>query len=124
MGYVSPDSNIMNLVYLSIAVFAFAAVFGLTILVKWLSKKDVSRTVIYTHGLFAALGLALLTVYALQNPDNFPKISLILLVISALGGFYMFFRDLQKKMSPYSIAFVHALLAIAGFVGLLLFAFA
>ena len=114
----------MNLIYISIAIFALAAVFGITILAKWLSKKDVSRGVIYTHGLFAAVGLVLLIVYAMDNRDNYPNIALILLVIAALGGFYMFFRDLQNKMSPYSIAFVHALLAVAGFVSLLFFAFA
>lgn len=114
----------MNLIYISVAVFALAAVFGVMILVGWLSKKDVSRTVVYTHGLFAAVGLVLLIAYALQNRDNYPNIALILFVIAALGGFYMFFRDLQSKMSPYSIAFLHGLLAVAGFVSLLLFAFA
>ncbi|MEX2231021.1 MAG: hypothetical protein WD824_02585 [Cyclobacteriaceae bacterium] len=114
----------MNLIYVTIIVFALAAVFGLTILVKWLTKKDVSRAVVYTHGVFAALGLVLLIVFAMQNRDNYPNIALILFIIAALGGFYMFFRDLQKKMSPYSIAFVHALLAVAGFVALLIFAFA
>lgn len=114
----------MNLIYISIAVFALAAVLGLSILINWLTKKDVSRGVIYGHGIFAAAGLVLLAVYALRNPENYPQLALILLVVAALGGFYMFFRDLQNKMSPYSIAFVHALLAVAGFVSLLFFAFA
>ena len=114
----------MNLTYVSIAVFALAAVLGLTILTKWLGKKEVSRTVVYSHGAFAALGLVLLVAYAVQNPENFPKTALILFVIAALGGFYMFFKTLQQKMSPLAIAFVHALLAVSGFVGLLLFAFA
>lgn len=112
------------LLYVSIALFAVAAVFGLTILVKWLGKKDASRTSVYAHGVFAALGLVLLIVFALQNSADYPQVSLILFILAALGGFYMFFRDLQKKMSPYSIAFIHALLAVAAFVGLLLFAFA
>ena len=113
----------MNLLYASIVVFALAAVLGLAILIGWLSKKDVSKTVIYSHGIFAALGLGLLVAVAVNNGDNYPKTALILFIVAALGGFYMFFRDLQKKMSPYSIAFVHAILAVAGFVGLLLFTF-
>jgi hypothetical protein len=117
-------SKTMNLINLSIVTFALAAVFGIIILIKWLTKKDVSRTVVYTHGIFAALGLVLIVVCAVQSPENFPKTALILFVVAAIGGFYMFFRDLQKKMSPYSIAFVHALVAVAGFVALLLFAFA
>lgn len=114
----------MSLLYVSIILFAVAAVFGLTILVKWLGKKDASSPVIYGHGIFAAIALVLLIVFALQNAANYPQVSLILLIVAALGGFYMFFRDLQKKMSPLSVAFIHALLAVAGFVGLLLFAFA
>ncbi len=108
----------------SIVLFAVSAVLGLSILVKWLTKKEASKGVIYSHGLVAAVALVLLIVYAAQHPDDFPKVSIILFVIAALGGFYMFIRDLQKKASPLSVAFVHALLAIVGFVALLLFAFA
>ncbi len=114
----------MNLIYLAVAVFAIAAVLGISILVNWLTKKGASKGVIYGHGIFAAIGLVLLIVFAIQNPGNYPQLALIILVIAALGGFYMFFRELQNKMSPYSIAFIHALLAVAGFVSLLLFAFA
>jgi hypothetical protein len=113
----------MNLMYVTIALFAIAAVLGLSILMKWLTKKKVSRTVIYSHGIFAALGVVLLTVYALQNRSNYPQLGLTLFIIAAVGGFYMFFRDMQNKMSPYSIAFVHTLLAVGGFVALLLFVF-
>lgn len=112
----------MNIIYVAIVLFAIAAIVGLTILIKWLGKKEVSRTVVYTHGAFAAVALVLLVVYALQNPGNYPQLALILFIIAALGGFYMFFRDLQSKMSPYSVAFLHALLAVAGFVSLLVFA--
>lgn len=113
----------MNLIYLTILLFAVAAVLGVAILLKWLSKKEVSRTVVYAHGTFAAVALVVLAVYALRNPENYPQLALLMFVIAALGGFYMFFRDVQNKMSPYSIAFVHALLAVGGFVALLLFAF-
>ncbi len=112
------------MIYLAIAVFAVSAVLGLTILVKWLTKKDASKGVIYSHGIVAAVALVLLIVYAVQNPGNFPKISIILFVVAALGGFYMFLRDLKKKTSPMAIAFTHALLAVGGFVALLFFVFA
>ena len=107
----------------SIALFALAAVLGLTILIKWLTKKEASRTVIYAHGLIAATALVLLAVYSLQHPESFPKISLIVFVLGALGGFYLFFTDLQKKPHPIAIAFVHALLGVTGFITLLLFVF-
>ena len=112
------------MLYLAIALFAVAAVLGLTILVKWLTPKNAPRGVVYSHGLVAATALVLLAVFALQHPDHFPKVSLILFVIAALGGFYLFFQDTIKKSNPVAIALVHALLAVSGFVALLLFAFA
>lgn len=110
------------MMYFTIALFALSAVLGLIILINWLTKKNAPRGVVYSHGLVAALALVLLIVYAVQNPDNFPKASIILFVIAALGGFYMFFNDLKKKTSPLAIAFIHALLAVAGFVMLLAYA--
>ena len=111
------------MLYASIAFFALAAVAGLTILVSWLNKKNAPRMVVYTHGLLAATALVLLAVFSFNQPDNFPKYSLILFVIAALGGFYMFARDMRGKSSPMGLAGLHALLAIAGFVMLLFFAF-
>jgi hypothetical protein len=112
----------MNMIYFSIAMLALAAVLGLIILIKWMTNKSASRGVIYSHGVVAAIGLLLIVVYSFQHQDNIPKISLGLLVLSAIGGFYMFFRDINNKMSPLAVAFVHALLAVSGFVALLLFA--
>lgn len=111
------------MIYSSIALFALSAVLGLAILIKWLTNKDASRAVVYSHGLVAAIALALLVVYAIQHPDNFPKISIILFAVAAVAGFYMFFLDIQKKPSPLAVAFAHALVAVGGFVMLLFFAF-
>jgi|SRR4051812_9282605 hypothetical protein len=112
------------MINIAIVLFTLAAVLGLTILIKWLSNKDASKAVIYSHGLVAATALVLLIVYAIQNPENFPQTSIVLFVLSALGGFYLFIRDLQKKAHQVSIALIHALLAATALVTLLLFAFA
>jgi hypothetical protein len=109
------------MLYLIIALFAITAVFGLSILIRWFQKSDASKTSIYLHGIFAAISLVLLIVFAYQNQDNYPKISIILFVIAAMLGFYMFARDLMKKFSPMSVAIIHALVAVCGFVGLLIF---
>ena len=111
------------MLYASIALFALAAVAGLTILISWLRKQNASRVVVYTHGLLAATALVLLAVFSYNNPDNFPKYSLIFFIVAALGGFYMFARDLKGKSSPMALAGLHALLAVGGFVMLLIFAF-
>jgi hypothetical protein len=108
---------------ISIALFALAAILGIIILLALLKKKETPRTVVYSHGLVAAIALLLLIVYGVQNPDRFPKLSIILFVLAALGGFYLFFNDLKKKPGPVALAVIHALAAVAGFVTLLLFAF-
>ncbi|MDB5228049.1 MAG: hypothetical protein JWN78_2242 [Bacteroidota bacterium] len=112
------------MIYAAIGLFALAALLGLTILIKWLSKSDASNAVKYAHGLAAATALVLLVIYSAKNQDHFPKISIILFVIAALGGFYMFIRDMSTKYRSIGIAAIHALLAVSGFVALLLFAFA
>jgi len=111
------------MLYLSIVLFAIAAVLGLAILVKWLSKNDASKGVIYAHGIVAAIALVLIVVYALQNPENYPQLSIILFVMGALGGFYLFFTNIKSNARPIGIAFIHALIAVGAFVTLLVFAF-
>lgn len=112
------------MIYTAIVLFALGAVLGLSMLVKWLGKKGASKTVVYSHGLVGAIALVLLVIYSLQHPDNFPKASLILFVIAALGGFYLFFSSLKKETGSVGLALVHGLLAVCGFIALLLFAFA
>lgn len=114
----------MNLLYVTIIIFALAAVFGLTMLIKWLKKEEVSRTIVYGHGILAALALALLIVFTLQNVGNDPTVSLVIFIAAALGGFYMFVRELQTKVRPIGVAFAHAVLAVVGFVALLFYVFA
>ncbi|MGZ3853447.1 MAG: hypothetical protein ACXVBX_11700 [Flavisolibacter sp.] len=111
------------MLYATIVLFALAAVIGFIILKNWLTSADTSRTTVYLHGIFAALALILLVVYAFQNPANYPKASIILFVIGALIGFYMFAEDLRKKFSPTWLAIVHALFGVSGLLVLLFFVF-
>jgi NAD/NADP transhydrogenase beta subunit len=111
------------MLYITIGLFALAAIVGFVILKNWLTSAETSRTTVYLHGIFAAVALILLVVYALQNPANYPRASIILFVIGALVGFYMFAKDLKKKFSPTWLAVVHALFGVAGFLLLLFFVF-
>jgi hypothetical protein len=104
------------MLYAIIGLFAIAAVIGLIILKNWLTAQNTSRATIYTHGIFAALGLVLLIVYYFQNEAKSLQTSIILFLVAAIAGFYMFFRDLKGKMSPTWLAIVHGLVAVAAFV--------
>jgi NAD/NADP transhydrogenase beta subunit len=112
------------MLYIIIALFALAAVLGLVVLVNWLGKKDAPKGVVYAHGAFAAAALVTLLYFAMQNPDNYPMVSVVLFVAGALGGFYLFYKDQAKKEKPLAVALLHAGLGVVAFVMLLLFAFA
>ena len=111
------------MLYTTIVLFALAAIVGFIILKNWLTSAETSRTTIYLHGIFAVVALVLLAVYAFQNPAHYPMVSIILFVIGALIGFYMFAEDLKKRFSPTWLAIVHALFGVAGFLLLLFFVF-
>lgn len=111
------------MIYAAIALFALAAVLGLTILITWMKSKDASKAVIYSHGAVAATALVLLIVYSVQNSEHFPLISLILFPAGALGGFYMFFTYREGKKRPVAIAVLHALIGVTAFSALLIFTF-
>ncbi|RYY90173.1 MAG: hypothetical protein EOO15_03760 [Chitinophagaceae bacterium] len=108
------------MLYAAITLFAIAALLGIVILKNWLTSADTGRGVVYAHGLFAALGLGLLLYQWSKEPSALLRNSLVLFGLAALGGFYMFFRDLKGKFSPTWLAVVHGLLAVAGF-GLLVY---
>jgi|SRR3954465_15340186 hypothetical protein len=104
----------------NIIAFALAAVLGLVIIKNWLTSANTSKAVVYAHGIFAAAGLVLLIISLVNTGSKNLQTSLILFVIAAIVGFYMFFRDLKGIMSPTWLGIVHGLVAVAGFVFLLL----
>ena len=108
------------MIYAIIVLFALAAVAGLIILKNRLTSQTTSRIIIYSHGVFAAVGLVLLIIYYFQSGAKLLQTSIILFVVGALVGFYMFFRDLKGIMSPVWLAIVHGLVGVAGFVLIIL----
>jgi hypothetical protein len=47
----------------------------------------------------------------------------VLFIIAATGGFIVFVRDIINKPVPKWLAIVHGLIAVTGFIFLLMFAF-
>lgn len=105
-----------------IGLFALAAIIGLSILKNWLTGATTSRTTIYAHGILAAIGLVLLAVYYFQNEAKPLQTSIILFVVAALAGFYMFLKEIKGKMSPTWLAIVHGLVGATGLLLIVLMA--
>ncbi len=108
------------MLYAIIILFAITAIMGVVILKNWLTSANTPKTIIYLHGVFAAVALVLLLVEGLRNTTNTIIASIVFFVIAAIGGFYMFFQDLKGKYSPVWLAVTHGLLAVVSFVLLLL----
>jgi len=106
-----------------IIVFAAAAVFGLLNLLAILGNKHTNKPVVFVHGILAAAALVLLIIFTINSTGNSPVISLILFIIVALVGFFLFARDLSKKPGPKAVAIIHGLVAVISFILLLIFAF-
>ena len=110
------------MIYTAIAFFALAAIFGLLLLSYVLKGKETRKTVVVTHGLLAASGLTLLIIYMLNRPG--PIESLVLFTIAVLGGVVMLVKDLSGKPIFKWLGIAHGLIAVCGFIFLLVFAFA
>lgn len=105
--------------YTIIALFALAAVIGLTMLMKVLKGENPPRTSAIIHGVLAAVALVLLILEYVGGGTELAT-ALIVLVVAALGGFFLFFKDLSGKEVPKNITLVHASAAVIGFILLLL----
>ena len=107
----------------AIALFAVAAGGGLVMAgVRAVGDRNPPAWLAMSHGLLAAAGLTLLLFAAFTI--GLPKQALwgtILLVLAAVGGLYLNLRFQEKReLLPKPVMYVHALIAVIGFVLLLL----
>jgi hypothetical protein len=107
---------------LSLGLFAVAAVAGLTMAIMHFRGTSPPKTVLAVlHGLFAASGLVVLLLALIKSGfSGKPGIAFGLLAVAALGGFVLLSSHAQGKRLPSGLVVGHAVLAVAGFVTLLL----
>jgi hypothetical protein len=112
----------MDAIYVIICLFGLAALAGMYLLALVLQKKETPKFVAFAHGLFAAIAIITLKVYASNAPKDFTA-CLVIFVLAALGGLVLIYRDLTARPIPRWLAVTHGLMAVAGFVLLLVRAF-
>lgn len=100
----------------TIVLFVLAALLGLAVAGQILKKKPTSKGVVITHGAFGAAGLIALIFHAVNNPHRLLTTAVILLVVAALGGLIVLVNDLRGKAGPLGLVVVHALVAVAAVV--------
>lgn len=104
----------------ALIVFAIAAVGGLVLAASVLRGRMAPWALSIVHALLGATGLILLVVVFLQGaaPGRVTA-ALGLLVVAALGGFFLASFHLRRKIAPKAVVLIHAGVAVVGFLTLL-----
>jgi hypothetical protein len=107
-------------------VFAVAALGGVTLAtLHFRGRMPLPIPLALLHGLLAATGLVLLIAAALMQPGfgGLALAALVLFVIAALGGFYLFSFHLRGRALPSPVVLAHGGAAVVAFLLLLGFIF-
>lgn len=100
--------------------FGVAAVGGLVLAASVLREKRAPWALSLVHALLGATGLVLLAMILLQgSAPQQVLIGFVLLLVAALGGFFLASFHLRQKIPPKAVVAVHAGVAVAGFLTLL-----
>ena len=100
--------------------FALGALGGLFMAVRSFGGQSIPVPVAVLHGLFGATGLVLLLYAVVMGMGGgTARIALAVLLLAALGGFYLLSFHIRKERHPKAVIVVHALVAVVGFLTLL-----
>jgi hypothetical protein len=104
----------------AVLMFAVAAIGGLVLASSELRGKLAPWAISALHALLGASGLVLLILVVLQGaaPGRLTA-ALALLVLAALGGFFLASFHMRKQVAPKAVVLVHAGVAVVGFLTLL-----
>ena len=105
----------------ALIIFAIGALGGLTLAAMYvLQGKLAPWGLSLLHGALGAIGLLVLLYAALTSGIAGSALAaLVILAIPALGGFYLASIHLRGQVAPKPVVFVHAGVAMIGFLTLL-----
>lgn len=100
--------------------FAVAAAGGLLLAAHVLRNKFAPWALSVLHAALGAAGLALLIALIVQgSTPQGVLIGFVLLLVAALGGFFLASFHLRARLPPKAVVVVHAGVAVAGFLTVL-----
>jgi len=100
----------------ALIIFAIGAVGGLVLANSVLRGKLAPWAVSLLHAALGATGLVLLLVALMNGAGSMIRNAFIILVIAAVGGFYLASLHLRKRVAPASVVIIHASVAVIGFL--------
>lgn len=104
----------------ALIIFAITALGGLILAGHVLRDKFAPWFLSLLHALLGAIGLILLIVLLAQGAVSSQiAIGFGLLVVAALGGFFLASFHVRKKLPPKAVVIIHAAVAVIGFLTLL-----
>ena len=106
---------------LLIILFGLAILGGIYLLSYVLRERNMPKGIALIHGSVAGLALITLIVASFFHPKLFYVV--IIFILAALGGGILFTYDLGGKKIPKILALGHGLIALAGFVTLVIILF-
>ncbi|MBC8048426.1 MAG: hypothetical protein H7Y00_16625 [Fimbriimonadaceae bacterium] len=113
----------MNLIYISVGFFLFAAMLGSRLLYAVLTDKPTPKLIVLLHGPIAITGLVLLIIFLSNTPSYYLTFAVVAFIVAACLGVYMLIRDMRRKPGPKSVALVHVLFALVGIICVAVFLF-
>lgn len=104
----------------ALIIFALAALGGVVLAAHVLRNRFAPWLLSILHASLGAIGLVLLLILLAQGsaPQQI-LIGFVLLVIAALGGFFLASFHMRQKLPPKAVVVVHAVVAVLGFLTLL-----
>ncbi len=104
----------------SIVLFLLAALFGLYMAARIFGGNLPPWFAVIVHGILAASGLVILLYALFAGAQTLAiVVGAALLVIAALGGFFIFSYQLRSAAPPKAVVVVHASAAVLGVLCLL-----
>ncbi|WP_193175299.1 hypothetical protein [Oricola nitratireducens] len=104
----------------AVIVFAIAALGGLFLAGHVLRDRLAPWAISLLHAGLGALGLILLIAALVQGAaSQTALIGFVILLVAALGGFFLVSFHLRKSLPPKVVVVVHAGIAVVGFLTIL-----
>lgn len=104
---------------IAVLVFAIGAVGGLIMATRVLRGQFAPWALSLLHAALGATGLvltALVVLGKMADVASIVPIALLILVVAALGGFFLASFHARKQLPPRAVVFIHAGVALIGFL--------
>ncbi len=103
------------MVITAIVLISLAVLLGLYLISFVLKKKIPPKGVAIVHGSLAVIGILILIIYALTTTSHHKHWdSIIIFLLAAMGGVYLFYKDIRHLKIPKWVALIHGALGLCG----------